>query len=353
MPVLAPALPVTFFLPGEGDLGDLRRLDPERCWRDFVRGERAWILQTWLRLTAQGFAAELSDTLPPSGLVVFHAKHRREVMGQRRRLRDALLVAVRADNHPPAIADFEILQNGHFMDGRRRFALPHWPQAGLEPRDPHRGSTILRAGYKGFARNLHPMLRSSDWLSFLARRGIEWVSDEVEFAGRSTHAEDLAWNDYTSLDLVVALRPPSRRLHTEKPATKLFNAWHAGVPAVLGPEVALRELSESPLDYLEATTLPEVMAAVDRLREDPALYTRMVAHGRERSRCFTFEAVTRRWTELLGETLPTAVARGEGARWRHLPLPLRAFLRRVARILPHKTPTRQPASGTPCRRERP
>ena len=47
-------MPVTFFLPGEPDLERLRGLDPERDWSEFVRGEHAWILQTYLRLRGAG-----------------------------------------------------------------------------------------------------------------------------------------------------------------------------------------------------------------------------------------------------------------------------------------------------------
>lgn len=45
---------VYFFLPGEPTLEPLRRLDPDRDWRHFVRGEDAWILQTYLRLRTLG-----------------------------------------------------------------------------------------------------------------------------------------------------------------------------------------------------------------------------------------------------------------------------------------------------------
>ena len=331
--------PVTFFLAGEPDLAALRGLDPEAGWRELVRGERAWILQTYLRLSAAGRPVELAGDLPREGLAVFHAKHKREVARRFGRGRRPILVAVRADNSPPAAADFEVVQSGRRADGRRRFHLPHWPQAGLIPRDPGRGATVRRLGFKGFAGNLHPGLAAPEWRGFLARHGLEWETDAVEFAGTATDPARLAWNDYSRLDLVVALRPPAKDLHPGKPATKLFNAWRAGVPAILGPEWACREVRRSPLDYLEAASPAEAEEAVLRLARDQGLYRAMVEHGRQRAPELDFEATLERWAKLLFETLPP-LAEVEARRPFHrLPLPLRALARRLARL----------ASGRPAR----
>ncbi len=339
----------TFFLsrslPDSADLAALGRLDPDRDWRELVRGERAWILQTFLFLRRAGFPAELAAAPPTDGLVVFHAKEARALA----RLRPApgvALVGVRADNRQPLIADFEVLQNGHFADGRRRFAVPHWPQPGLLPRDPARGDRVERLAYKGYAQNLHPGLRSAEWTGFLAERGLAWVADAVPFAGLSTERDALDWPDFRDVDLLVALRPPDRRLWTSKPATKLVNAWLAGVPAILGPEVAYRELRRSPLDYLEAATVAEARAAVLRLATDPALYRAMVEHGRQRMAelgelgelgDLGREAIVACWSRLLGEEIPARAAGarrdGAGLPLRSFPLPLRAALRRAGRVL--------------------
>ena len=320
----------TFFLSGGEDLDALGRLDPDRDWRELVRGERAWVLQTYLRLRRAGFPAALAAAPPPDGLVVFHAKEARDLA----RLRPApgvALVGVRADNREPLAADFEVLQNGHFEDRRRRFFVPHWPQPGLLLRDPARGDRIERVAYKGFADNLHPDLRGAAWTGFLAAEGLAWVADAVSFAGRATDRDALDWPDFRDVDLLVALRPPDRRLWTGKPATKLVNAWRAGVPAILGPEVAYRELRRSPLDYLEAATAEEARAAVLRLQADPDLYRAMVENGRARAAEFSEEAITARWARLLGEEIPARAA--AGLPLRPLPLPLRAALRRAGRAL--------------------
>lgn len=320
----------TFFLAGE-DLKALSQIDPDRDWRELQTGERAWILQTYLRLRRAGHPVELSGAAPEDGLVVFHSKQGKELLRQRSRLCDAILVGVRADNREPLIADFEILQNGFFADGRRRFFVPHWPQPGLVPRDSAREERIERLAYKGFAANLHPAFRSDAWRDFLQGEGIEWVEDAVAFAGRNRL--DLEWPDFRTVDIVLAVRPSEKKQRHSKPATKLVNAWLAGVPALLGPELAFQELRRSDLDYLEVATLTEAQDAVLRLLRDPGLYRSMVENGRRRAAEFAPEALVPRWAELLFETIP-ALAEGGGARLvRRLPMAARVVGRWVGRTV--------------------
>lgn len=320
----------TFFLAGE-DLESLSRIDPDRDWRELQTGERAWILQAWLRLRQAGHPVELSGTVPADGLVVFHAKQAKEILRQRSRLRDAVLVGVRADNREPLIADFEILQNGFFADGRRRFSVPHWPQPGLVPRDPARGERIERIAYKGFAANLHPGFRTRIWTDFLQQEGIEWTVDAVAFAGRNRL--ELEWPDFRQVDLVLAVRPDERKMRRSKPATKLFNAWLAGVPALLGPELAFEEIRRSELDYLKVASVAEAREAVLRLRRDPGLYRAMVDNGARRGEEFASEALVPRWAELLFETIPALAEERRAGLLRRLPLPARAAGRWLARTV--------------------
>jgi len=327
---------VALFLDDPRPLEELERLDPERDWRELVRGERVWILKTFLHLRAAGHPVRLAAAAPRSGLVVFHAKQRgalaRSLAAQGLRVPRSVLIGVRGDLRQPMIADFEILQSARWA-GPRRFAVTHWPQGGLVPRDPARGQRIERVAFKGFAANLAASFRAAAWADELARRGLTWRADSVAFAGLATDQGALDWNDYSQVDLVVAVRPPDRRLWTSKPATKLINAWRAGVPAILGPEHAYRELRRSPLDYLEVESAAEALAAIDRLRENSALYRAMALRGLERAAEVTVEAVTWRWAQVLFDLVPARLAADRGlARLRRWPLPLRALARRAARL---------------------
>jgi len=329
---------VVFFLPGESDLAALAALDPDREPGPFQRGERAWILQSYLRLRRRGAPVELADAVPPAGLVVFHAKHEKAL---RRALPAAgapVLVGVRADNREPLAAEFEILQNGRWADGHRRFALPHWPQPGLVPRDRARGERLERVAYKGFVENLAPEFRAASWQRELSAMGIDWQLDAIAFRGTATDGTLARWADYREVDAVLAVRPARRGREHSKPATKLVNAWLAGTPALLGPEYAFRELRRSPLDYLEVADAAAARAALARLRDEPGLYRAMVEQGAARAREVDVDAVARRWEELLFDRLPALAAERARSRRRRWPLALRRGGRWLARLAALRPP---------------
>ncbi|MDQ1348401.1 MAG: hypothetical protein QG573_1775 [Acidobacteriota bacterium] len=332
------ALPVVFYLSEERDVARLRDLDPDRDLDAFRPGEFSWVAQTYLRLRAAGHPVELTATLPERALVVFHAKHKHALARAARAAgatgdrRELYFVAIRADNSSPLLADFEVLQSGRFADGRTRFWIPFWPQPGLLPRDAARGTTLARVAYMGLIENLHPDFRGEAWRSAVAAMGLDWVVQEVRFR-RDGDLGRIDWEDYRSLDAVVAVRPRDRHLRYSKPASKLINAWRAGVPALLGPEFAYREIRRSAEEFLEVASATEALAALGRLRDEPGLYARMVAAGRERAPELSFEALTQRWAELVFATIPERIASG-ALPWSHrLALPVRIPLRRCLRLL--------------------
>jgi hypothetical protein len=123
------------------------------------------------------------------------------------------------------------------------------------------------------------------------------------------------WHDYRDVDAVLAVRGPQRPRPVaaksaiyaleRKPATKLYNAWRAGVPAILSPDVAFEDLRRSELDFLEARTIPEIMDGLRRLQADPGLRQAMVGNGRVRGEEFKPEKIAREWIGLLqNEIIP-------------------------------------------------
>jgi hypothetical protein len=321
---------VTFFLPGEDDLDRLRKFDPDRDAHELVIGERAWTLQTYLRLAAAGHPVDLSDRPLESGIVVYHAKHAEHLLREWSRWADSILVGVRADHSESHLADFEVLQNRVWEDGSRRFFVPLWPQPGLVPRDPARGERVERVAFKGFKASLHPDFAAPALAGALRDRGVEFVCDAVDYRGPATDTGGLRWQDYREVDVVLAMRPPDATGYTDKPASKLYNAWRAGVPAVLGPEPAYRELRHRHLDYIEVTTVEQAVSAIDRLREDPGLYRAMVEHGRERAVAFSPEAIRERWVDLLWRGIPALMP---DRPWQSVPYWLRPAVRRASRLL--------------------
>lgn len=322
--------PVVFYLAGEANLDLVRRLDPDRDLHGFRRGERSWVAQTYLRLREAGYPVEIAGHPTRGGLIVFHAKHKRALARAAGGLDGAVFVGIRADNSSPLLADFEILQNGRYADGRRRFALPFWPQPGLLPRDPARGTRVERVGYLGLVENLATAFRDDAWRRKLSEVGLRWVATPVDYAG-TLQPKSVDWEDYREVDVVLAVRPRDRRTAFTKPANKLVNAWRAGVPALVGPEFPYREIRRSELDFLEVEDPEGALEALQRLRDDPELYSRMVENGRRRALEFSSRAILDRWAELLFDTLPARIRDGALPWSRRLPVPLRLGWRRVER----------------------
>jgi hypothetical protein len=248
-------------------------------------------------------------------------------------LKDSVLLGARADNREPLSADFEVVQNAVFVDGRRRFLMPHWPQPGLVPRDAARGERVDRVAFKGFLSNLHAGFLGEPWRHDLERLGMEWICDATRFAGAQTDVHAVDWPNHASVDVIVAVRPCDHARASSKPATKLVNAWLAGVPAILGPDPAFRQLRRTPLDYLEANDPAEALGALRRLRDSPELYRAMVDNGQARAAEFDVRAVARCWSEFLHATLPEVRPRALGSAMRRLPLAPRRAARYCARLL--------------------
>lgn len=294
---------VTFYIPDAQQVALFRDADPDRDWALFNTGVHVWVGQTYLRLKRAGHPVALSATAPAAGIVVTHADHVAALLCARSLWSNLLVVAARADRPQQRLADVEVVQNAGSADGERVIHLQHWPQPGLAPREPGRGSTVANVAFKGTVGEMTPEFAAPEWAASLREQGMEWRCDAVAWGG-NTASYATSWNDYSEIDVVVAMRKDTSHLYLKKPASKLVNAWLAGVPAILGPEQAYRELRRSELDYIEVGSAAEAAAALARLKSDPALYRAMADNGLRRADEVGAEACTRRWATLLFETLP-------------------------------------------------
>jgi len=89
------------------------------------------------------------------------------------------------------------------------------------------------------------------------------------------------WPDYSNMDAMLAVRSFGGNTHDNKPAAKLYNAWHAGVPAVLGQESAFRHEGSPGNDYVEVGSPAETVAVLKRLKEDLTFRQDLVAAANE------------------------------------------------------------------------
>jgi hypothetical protein len=320
------ALPVHFFLqPSAITLERALTLDPDRDWTDLRRAREVWIVQTWNRLCHAGFRATLSDEAPSTGIIVYHKEDQRVLLKRLPRGATPVLVGVRADFRACEYADFEVLQNAYYADGRRSFFVPHWPQPGLLPRDPGRGDRIERIAYKGYVGNLAPEFRQRRWQQFLSGQGIVFEDDAV-LDDAFDHPIQTRFHDFRDVDLVLAVRPGETRT---KPASKLVNAWHAGIPALLSPDYPFEELRHSPLDYLAVRDVADAEAAVLRLKREAGLYRAMIERGRVRGAEFTVEKITQLWAKLLYHTIPDLSRQHPSRHYGKAPREIRHFWRKA------------------------
>jgi hypothetical protein len=276
---------------------DIEALDAasvDRSPERFRSGVDAWIAQSYLRLREplreSGVEAAVSRDFPAGEICLVHRDDLNEFASGAHR---AYIVAVRADRPPVKVAQWVIEQNALAPDsGRRRF-LPHWPQPGLVARDSTRGERVARMAYFGRTGALPAWLSEPSFGAALEEQGV------------ALEIRDRAWHDYHDVDLVLAYREERPSMLVLKPATKLVNAWLAGVPALLADEPAFRALRESELDYVAVSGPEDVLAAVRGLRGDSERYRGMIANGRRRAAAYSTAAIAALWMQLLtGDILP-------------------------------------------------
>jgi hypothetical protein len=203
-----------------------------------------------------------------------------------------LLVCLQADYEPHPYAQLHVNQNQYEARQANHHFMPHWPQIGLIARQAERATELRHVAYFGLEKNLAPELRSSAWSQHLSDLGFNWHIIPKE-----------RWHDYRDVDVTVAVRRFQDIPYKRKPATKLYNAWHAGVPAILGPESAYQAERKSDLDYLEVRSTSEILAALQRLKDRPDLYRQMVENGQARAASITPVALTQRWQTWLCDTV--------------------------------------------------
>lgn len=329
------------------------RVSPERLWPELAAGRggrlrdaelaqrAAGATNIWVQVTAAIFAraglpVTVSDRLEPGAVNVVAG----EEFGAAEADPACFCVAARADGHRPVLAHHVIEQNRRRAARRDTAYVPIWPQPGLIPRDAARGARFETVAFKGSVVNLATGMRGADFAGRLAAEGLSFRVDRRDSDPRGRRF----MHDYREVDAVLAVRDLTLGDYFQKPASKLVNAWSAGVPAVLGPEPAYREERRIGLDYVEVRSAEEAVAALVRLRDDPGLRARMARNGRFRARAFTREAVLARWLEVLNGPVRARFERwqAQGAARRRLRFalarPSDRAAQRVAWIKAHRGP---------------
>jgi hypothetical protein len=258
---------------------------------------QCWIYQTWLALDRSGFPASLTHSLPSDGILVALTN---SVSTDFRAPGRVFFVGVVADYVAHPRAHLHLVQNkAHARRLWNSAFMPLWPHPNLIPRDPARRDRFENVCFFGESSNLAPELADGRWQKNLR--------DELGLNFLACGAD--RWHDYREADCVVAVRGFGRSAYVHKPATKLYNAWLAGVPFIGGMDSAYAADGKPGRDFLQASTMDELFAHIRQLRERPALREQLVAAGRISARNFSFAATLDRWKRLLSDTVPELAAR--------------------------------------------
>jgi hypothetical protein len=197
----------------------------------------------------------------------------------------SFVVSARADRERTFTCNLEMVQSPAATEGAKNAYVLHWPQPGLRARDPSRGSRLERIGYFGELKNLGAAYRDQRFLAELALLNVELIVRE----------DPAQWADYSDIDIVLAVRDGSPYFLASKPATKLFNAWLAGCPAMVGGEPAFFHHRQSELDFIAVTSPQQVLAHLRRLRANPDEYLQLVEHAHRRAGAVTEDHVVESW----------------------------------------------------------
>ncbi len=259
----------------------------ERC----TDASDIWSPQTYLDLKRRGLNVFLvPDYVPGKICIVTY-----DQLYIREGVFNSYVVVCHHDRARPGICEQRIVHNELNVVDHTDHFIPHWPQPNLKPRDRARGARVENVVFKGFERNLAYPFKDPEFIQQLQAMGIEFVLSSIE----DPEFQFSYWSDYTKADVVLAVRNNTEYDLTLKPSLKLINSWFAGCPAILGPEPAYQALRKSELDYIEVRSREEVIAALQRLKNDSGLYQAMVENGFERAKDFTADRTAQIWRDVL------------------------------------------------------
>jgi hypothetical protein len=305
--------PISFFIPPSLWPDDLPN-SPNQNWAGYGLGIYAWTVQTYLQLTATGIACQLTRELPQEGIVLCHSNVLRPVDWSAQTQQnlqwaaspERFLICIKAEAALSAIAPMHIVQNpAEASPLANRYFIPHWPQPQLLKRSHSRGDRFENLAFLGHDNSLAAELKSPDWQNALAERGLCWQVVANTNHWNQYHNLSTRWNDYRDIDAIVAVRSFDdwqQRLSqnfSDKPATKLYNAWLSKVIPILGPESAYRQTGERGQDYLEVTSFTSLLNALDRLQADEAYRRSLLIQGHLKAQNYTPERTLRKWQVFL------------------------------------------------------
>jgi hypothetical protein len=222
---------------------------------------------------------ELIHDIPNDGIVFFSRGEVKENIFPP----NVFTVCIRIDKGSMPTADLELVNRKEDENSRRILVLP-WSLQNIKSRQP--SYDIKKIGYLGgkhcsAKRQMHRYFFQDEWLNKVSQLGLEWVVGEDQ-------------EDYTDIDVLIAFR--GRK--TEKPPTKLINAWHGGVIPILGNDYGGESLGKDGVDCMIARNPADVVTILSNLITDENKRKKLYLGVAEAKNKTTKEIIRQRWESI-------------------------------------------------------
>jgi hypothetical protein len=203
--------------------------------------------------------------------------------------------------------NLQIVQNEAAEDpGKKKFYIPHWPQPGLIKRDPLR-TDVKNVAYAGRLNNL--LLGKTNLSEIINRLGLRFIN-----------LNQRNWNDFSNMDICIGIRSFDTNTYKNKPATKLYNSWHAQVPFIGGYESAFEQTGIPGENYLRVKNIDEMVDALNKLRDNRDFYNFLVENGNKAKVKYDLNSIAKKWVDFLEN-----IAVPQYAKWKCQRLSLRTY----------------------------
>lgn len=190
----------------------------------------------------------------------------------------------------------EIMPNQTSVIEANQIWLPLLPQRGMLPRDNSRYGSIRAVGLMANRDNVPDYLLNQEFGNRLSQIDVAWQPAFKDFAAPTAPA----WHDFRELDAVLCVREDStEKPLLRKPATKLINAWAAGVIPFIEAEPAYLELAKPGTDAILIHSLSDIVDVIEQLKHAPHEIRQLEQGVAARRSEFSVTQVLSRWIEVL------------------------------------------------------
>ena len=264
--------------------------DPDKDWSFFTRTNMIWSYLTYLRLNEIGYPnIGFSNKIVCGSINVgTSAILSSSKIENSKNCKETIFIVIRADKLYSLSSNISVVQSPeHSLKYKNSFFITHWPQPGMIPRkrDDH---VVKKIGMAGIPKHYAISQYQDRFQKDMEEREIEIVN-----------LDRSRWNDYSDIDIVLAVREFNKKPLIHKPASKLINGWTARVPVICNPESTYRWVGENGQDYIEVESYDQVINAIDKLRMDEKLYYKIIKKGNGKAKSYTNEKVCVEWMRLL------------------------------------------------------